>query len=173
MAGYSNDFSDGFFFIRSKDRPMAVDVNDGSMLNDAHIIIWPQKHTDSINQLWMHEDGFLLNKKSGLALDIRGGDIKKDKSLVQYARKSGLAYNQRWKYQDGFIFPAAAPHLSLDIRGDHKEGSFIFLNTKMSGVSSQQWLVEPFENERSKQDLELLRPSVKLSINRCSDSKTR
>lgn len=64
----------------------------------------------------MHEDGFLINKKSGLVVDIRGGDIKKDKLLIQYARKPGLAYNQRWKYQDGYIFPEAAPHLVVDIR---------------------------------------------------------
>ncbi|KAI9010387.1 ricin B lectin domain-containing protein [Phycomyces nitens] len=164
MTRYLKDFPSGFFYIRSKEKPMAMDVNDGSMLNDAHIIIWPQKYVDSINQLWMHENGFLLNKKSGLALDIRGGDIKKDKTLVQYSRKPGLAHNQRWKFQDGFIFPAAAPHLSLDIRGgDYKEGNFIFLNTKTIGLSTQQWLIEPFENERSLQDLELLRPPVKLS----------
>ncbi|KAG2228355.1 hypothetical protein INT45_011147 [Circinella minor] len=110
--------------------------------------------TDSINQLWMHEDGFLINKKSGL------GDLKKDKSLIQYARKAGLAANQRWEYRDGYIFPQVAPHLVLDIRSGHefKEGSNVYLNNKDSKIQSQQWLIQPFDNERSKQDLTLLRP---------------
>ncbi|SAM05274.1 hypothetical protein [Absidia glauca] len=115
---------------------------------------------DSINQLWMHEDGFLINKKSGLVVDIRGGDIKKDKLLIQYARKPGLAHNQRWKYKDGFIFPQAAPHLVIDIRGgDFKETNGLFLNTKDINSRTQQWLIQPFENEKSGDELALLRPS--------------
>ncbi|KAI8377745.1 ricin B lectin domain-containing protein [Radiomyces spectabilis] len=160
MTGnFVDDFPHGFFFIRSKAKKMAIDVYDGGMLNEYNIIIWPQKMVDSINQLWMHEDGFLINKKSGLVLDIRGGDIKKDKVIIQYARKPGLAHNQRWKYQDGYIVSAAAPHLVLDIRGgDFKEGNQVFLNTKDSTSSTQQWLLEPFQDARSEQDLALLRP---------------
>ncbi|ORZ08604.1 hypothetical protein BCR42DRAFT_424508 [Absidia repens] len=153
-------FPDGFFFMRCKQQSMAVDVNGGAMTNDATMIIWPQKLVDSINQLWMHEDGFLINKKSGLVIDIRGGDIKKDKLLIQYARKPGLAHNQRWKYKDGFIFPQAAPHLVVDIRGgDYKETNGLFLNSKDINSRTQQWLIQPFENEKSKDELSLLRPS--------------
>ncbi|KAI7872781.1 ricin B lectin domain-containing protein [Spinellus fusiger] len=154
MAIFTSDFPSGFFFIRCKEKEVAADVSDGNMLNDAQIIIWPQKYVDSINQLWMHEAGFLINKKSGL------GDLKKEKSVIQYVRKAGLAQNQRWKYQDGYVFPAAAPHLCLDIRGgDYKDGTSVFINTKKVGTPTQQWLIEPFEDERSLQDLELLRPS--------------
>ncbi|KAI8097361.1 uncharacterized protein BX664DRAFT_326199 [Halteromyces radiatus] len=158
-----DQFPDGFFFMRCKEKPMAVDVNGGAMTNDATMIIWPQKLIDSINQLWMHEDGFLINKKSGLVIDIRGGDIKKDKVLIQYARKPGLAHNQRWKYQDGFIFPQAAPHLVIDIRGgDFKETNVLFLNTKDINSKTQQWYIQPFENEKSQDELALLRPSPNL-----------
>ncbi|KAI8138608.1 ricin B lectin domain-containing protein [Fennellomyces sp. T-0311] len=156
---FVDNFPEGFFFIRCKEKPLAIDVNDGGMLNDYNIIIWPQKMVDSINQLWMHEDGFLINRKSGLVLDIRGGDIKRDKAIIQYARKPGLAHNQRWKYQDGYIFPAASPHLVLDIRGgEYKDAAAIFLNNKTPGSTTQQWLLQPFEDARSKQDLALLRP---------------
>ncbi|KAI7880062.1 hypothetical protein K492DRAFT_178171 [Lichtheimia hyalospora FSU 10163] len=139
---------------------MAVDVHGGGMTNEATIIIWQQKMIDSINQLWMHEDGFLINKKSGLVLDIKGGEMKKDKAIIQYARKAGLATNQRWSYLDGYIFPTAAPHLVLDIRNgvDYKESSHLYLNTKNPNSASQQWVIEPFEDHRSNQDLELLRP---------------
>ncbi|KAI8335113.1 ricin B lectin domain-containing protein [Chlamydoabsidia padenii] len=154
-----DDFPDGFFFIRCKEKDMTIDVNNGGMLNDATMIIWPQKMVDSINQLWMHEEGFLINKKSGLVIDIRGGDIKKDKPLIQYARKPGLAHNQRWQYKDGFIFPQASPHLVIDIRGgDFKETNGLFLNTKNTSSKTQQWLIQPFENEKSKDELALLRP---------------
>ncbi|KAJ8656887.1 hypothetical protein O0I10_007484 [Lichtheimia ornata] len=159
MTNYVNDFPEGFFFIRCKAKPMALDVYGGGMLNDFNIIIWPQKMVDSINQLWMHEDGFLINRKSGLVLDIRGGDIKRDKAIIQYARKPGLAHNQRWKYQDGFISSAASPHLVLDIRGgDHKEAAQVFLNHKDATSPTQQWLIQPFEDAKSKEDLALLRP---------------
>ncbi|CEP08973.1 hypothetical protein [Parasitella parasitica] len=153
-------FPQGFFFIRCKSQEFAVDVNGGSMTNDANIIIWPQKLVDSINQLWMHEEGFLINKKSGLVLDIRGGNIERDKVIIQYARKPGLAHNQRWTYQDGFIFPTSAPHLVLDIRNaEFKNGTTVYLNTKNLHSKTQQWLIQPFENEKSVNELALLRPS--------------
>ncbi|KAI7860835.1 ricin B lectin domain-containing protein [Circinella umbellata] len=156
---FVENFPEGFFFIRCKAVEKAMDVNEGGMLNDYNIIIWPQKMVDSINQLWMHEDGFLINRKSGLVLDIRGGDIKKDKTIIQYARKPGLAQNQRWKYEEGYIFPASAPNLVLDVRGGElKDAASIFLNTKIPGSTTQQWLIQPFEDARSKQDLALLRP---------------
>ncbi|KAL0097107.1 carbohydrate-binding module family 13 protein [Phycomyces blakesleeanus] len=143
-----NKFPSGFFFIRCKAQPMAVDVNGGSMT------------------LWMHEDGFIINKKSGLVLDIRGGELKKDKLVIQYSRKPGLAQNQRWSYDDGFIFPTAAPHLVLDIKGgDYKETSGIYLNEKDTTIPTQRWLIEPFETPKSKEELALLRPSPLLHTN--------
>ncbi|KAG2193091.1 hypothetical protein INT46_011881 [Mucor plumbeus] len=156
----SQEFPQGFFFIRCKSQPFAIDVNGGSMTNDATIIIWPQKLVDSINQLWMHEEGFLINKKSGLVLDIRGGSIERDKVIIQYARKPGLAHNQRWTYQNGFIFPTSAPHLVLDIRNaEFKNGNTVYLNTKNIHSKTQQWIIQPFENEKSINELALLRPS--------------
>ncbi|KAG2202319.1 hypothetical protein INT47_010767 [Mucor saturninus] len=137
-----------------------MDVNNGSMLNDATIIIWPQKMIDSINQLWMHEEGFLINKKSGLVLDIRGGTIEREKVIIQYARKPGLAHNQRWSYRDGYISSTSAPHLVLDIRGgDYKNGNTVFLNSKNIHSQTQQWIIQPFQNEKSNAELALLRPS--------------
>ncbi|KAI9260809.1 ricin B lectin domain-containing protein [Sporodiniella umbellata] len=152
------DFPQGFFFIRCKAKAFSLDVNGGGMTNDTHLIIWPQKMVDSINQLWMHEDGFLINKKSGLVLDIRGG-IERDRVIIQYARKPGLAHNQRWKYEDGYIFIAANPSLVLDIKGgEYKNGSTVFLNARNPHSQTQQFLIQPFENEKSKEELALLRP---------------
>ncbi|CDH57389.1 hypothetical protein RO3G_16505 [Lichtheimia corymbifera JMRC:FSU:9682] len=148
---FVENFPEGFFFIRCKEAPMAMDVHGGGMTNDATIIIWQQKMTDSINQL-------IICRYP--VLDIKGGEMKKDKAIIQYARKAGLATNQRWSYLDGYIFPTAAPHLVLDIRNgdDYKESSHLFLNTKNPNNASQQWVIEPFEDHRSNQDLELLRP---------------
>lgn len=93
-------------------------------------------------------------------LDIRGGSIERDKPIIQYARKPGLAHNQRWTYQNGYIYPTSAPHLVLDIRNsEYKNGNSVYLNTKSIHSQSQQWIIQPFENEKSKAELALLRPS--------------
>ena len=47
----------------------------------------------------------------------------------------------------------------MDVRGGElKDAASIFLNTKIPGSTTQQWLIQPFEDARSKQDLILLRP---------------
>lgn len=80
--------------------------------------------------------------------------------IIQYARKPGLAHNQRWSFRDGYISSTSAPHLVLDIRGgDYKNGNVVFLNTKNIHSQTQQWIIQPFHNEKSDQELALLRPS--------------
>ncbi|KAI9341045.1 hypothetical protein BD770DRAFT_330277 [Pilaira anomala] len=117
------NFPDGFFFIRCKSQPFALDVNNG-------------------------------------ILDIKGGSIEREKTIIQYARKPGLAQNQRWTYRDGYIFPSSAPHLVLDIRGgEYKNGTSIWLNSKNLHSQTQQWIIQPFQNEKSNAELSLLRPS--------------
>lgn len=108
----------------------------------------------------MHEEGFLINKKSGLVIDIKGGGIEREKLIIQYARKPGLAQNQRWTYRDGYICSSSAPHLVLDIRGgEYKNGNNVYLNAKNLHSQTQQWIIQPFQNEKSNAELSLLRPS--------------
>ncbi|EIE91794.1 hypothetical protein RO3G_16505 [Rhizopus delemar RA 99-880] len=114
-----------------KSKPFSIDVNNGGM---------------TIYRNW-------------LTVLTRGG-IERDKLIIQYARKPGLAHNQRWKYQDGYIFPASNPNLVIDIRGgEYKNGSNVFLNAKNPHSQTQQFIIQPFENEKSRQELALLRPS--------------
>ncbi|KAI8095344.1 hypothetical protein BDF21DRAFT_469944 [Thamnidium elegans] len=129
------NFPDGFFFIRCKHQPFAMDVNMGSMLVNIYIITW-------------------------LVIDIKGGGIEREKLIIQYARKPGLAQNQRWTYRDGYICSSSAPHLVLDIRGgEYKNGNNIYLNAKNLHSQTQQWIIQPFQNEKSNAELSLLRPS--------------
>ncbi|KAI8971739.1 hypothetical protein BDF20DRAFT_825577 [Mycotypha africana] len=119
-------FPQGFFFIRCKSQPLAIDVSNGSMTVRSFYII----------------------------------GIERDKPIIQYARKPGLAHNQRWIYKEGFISPTTAPHLVLDIRNsEFKNGNTVFLNSKSVHSKTQQWIIQPFENEKSAAELALLRPS--------------
>ncbi|KAI9264547.1 hypothetical protein EDC94DRAFT_669719 [Helicostylum pulchrum] len=128
------NFPDGFFFIRCKHQPFAMDVNMGSMLVKYIITC--------------------------LVIDIKGGSIEREKLIIQYARKPGLAQNQRWTYRDGYICSSSAPHLVLDIRGgEYKNGNNIYLNAKNLHSQTQQWIIQPFQNEKSNAELSLLRPS--------------
>ncbi|KAI7902030.1 uncharacterized protein BX663DRAFT_511486 [Cokeromyces recurvatus] len=86
--------------------------------------------------------------------------VERNKTIIQYARKPGLAHNQRWTFKDGYIFPTSAPHLVLDIKNsEFKNGNTIYLNAKNLHSKTQKWIIQPFENEKSKAELALLRPS--------------
>lgn len=141
-------FPQSYFYIKSRQSGFVLDVYDGGMTNDTHIIVYPQKYNDAANQLWSCEDSFLINKKSGLVLDIRGGDLTPNKAIIQYARKMTLAHNQRWGYHDGYIHVLADPRLVLDIRGgESKEGAPVILyERKHQQNSNQQWILEPYGN---------------------------
>ncbi|KAI9318934.1 hypothetical protein BX666DRAFT_2025281 [Dichotomocladium elegans] len=157
---FTDDFPEGFFFIRCRDTEMTLDVNRGGMVVSSTQLVSPPlgryltKLLHIPNSQERCEYHYLAT-----VLDIRGGDIKRDKPIIQYARKPGLAYNQRWMYQDGYICSKSMPNLVVDIRGgEFAEAAQIFLNVKDPASRTQQWLIEPFEDPRSKQDLALLRP---------------
>ncbi|KAI9495838.1 hypothetical protein BDB00DRAFT_812146 [Zychaea mexicana] len=80
-------FPPGYFYIISRKHGYALDVYDGQTKADANIIVWPQKFSDSDNQLWSYDQGRIVNKKSGHVLDIRSSAFKKDKAIIQNKRK--------------------------------------------------------------------------------------
>ncbi|KAI8341822.1 ricin B lectin domain-containing protein [Chlamydoabsidia padenii] len=143
MSGFPENT---YFYIKTSTGENVVDVHEGSLEKGAHIIIWKQKTGDDCdNQLWIYNDGFLMNKKSSLVLDIDGGDLKVEKKVKQYDRKSTRAHNQRWGYRDGFIYSRADPRIVLDIKGGNEdEGTrVITYKRKAEENANQQWTIEP------------------------------
>ncbi|KAI8970521.1 ricin B lectin domain-containing protein [Pilobolus umbonatus] len=140
-------FPTGWFFIESKCKSgMRLDVQLNSLKSDAKIIVSPAKDKDEDSQLWMYDDGYIINKNSGMVLDIQGDAIESNTPIIQYRRKMiESAKNQRWFYrEDKFIYPQVNVNLCLDIKGNPKAGSTVVLNErKYSNNTSQRWLLIP------------------------------
>ncbi|RUS19178.1 hypothetical protein BC937DRAFT_87893 [Endogone sp. FLAS-F59071] len=71
----TEEFPEGYFFIKSHKNGMVLDVEEASKQHfnvdlrlqiNARVIVWPQKFRDNANQLWSHDNGFIINKCSGL-----------------------------------------------------------------------------------------------------------
>ncbi|KAI8975527.1 hypothetical protein BDF20DRAFT_822229, partial [Mycotypha africana] len=94
-------------------------------------------------QLWMFEDGYLVNRKTSLVIDIEGGDLRCDQKVIQYDRKKTMAHNQRWQIRDGFIYAVADPRLVLTLKNE--DGSRCFVSYRnLEDSELQQWYIEPY-----------------------------
>ncbi|KAH8548202.1 ricin B lectin domain-containing protein [Umbelopsis sp. PMI_123] len=153
-------FPPGFFYIKSQRySALTMDVDDGSMLKDANILVWSKKDVDNVNQLWAYDDGFLVNKKSGLVIDIRGGDVKAGKSIIQYVRKGVRARNQEWRFIDGYICPASNERLALDLESTNASpGTNVILASRNMQRPSQQWALVEYNPPHLKNIHTLLLP---------------
>ncbi|SAL96273.1 hypothetical protein [Absidia glauca] len=144
-------FPSGWFYIESRCKHgMVLDVAMDSVKQAAKVIVWPRKNgNESNNQLWMYDQGFIINKNSGLVLDIQGGIVESDKQIIQYKRKlTEDAHNQRWYYrEDGLIYPQMDPNLVLDIRGNWtKPGTVVLLyERKFTDNDNQLWNLIPLD----------------------------
>ncbi|KAI8879764.1 carbohydrate-binding module family 13 protein [Backusella circina FSU 941] len=136
----------GYFFIKSAQSDLYIYIN-GNDEADTKVIIGPKKEDeeDIDYQLWKHENGFVVNKKTNLVMDLEGGDLKSGQKIVQYDRKKTMAHNQRWNIRDGYIYASADPRLVLDTK-DEEEGLKVYSEVKKTEDNgSQQWVVEPFQ----------------------------
>ncbi|KAL1921215.1 uncharacterized protein VTP21DRAFT_10931 [Calcarisporiella thermophila] len=146
-------FPSGYFYIKSRKYGNCVlDVCENSKKPGARVILWKQKLGDEAhNQLWKHDNGFLINKNSGLVLDIAGGKLKPVAGLCQYTRKTVKdAHNQRFMFDRGFLLPLHdKSNLVVDIRGDtDKDGTEIILYEKKPFDNlNQMFLLEPEHEE--------------------------
>ncbi|KAI7868133.1 ricin B lectin domain-containing protein [Spinellus fusiger] len=137
-----------YYFIKSHFNGRVIDVEGGATEDDANIIVYSQKGSDCMNQLWRFEDGYFINYKSAKALDIRGGEMNEEASICQWSQKmTEEAANQRWGMdEDGYIFCEARPDLVLDIAGARDDdGVPVILYPRREGevANNQRWyLVE-------------------------------
>ncbi|KAI8646075.1 ricin B lectin domain-containing protein [Parasitella parasitica] len=143
-----SNFPTGWFYIQSKcSHKMVLDVSADSLKAAAKIVVYPKKAKDIDNQLWMYDNGYIINKNSGMVLDVQGGPLESDKQIIQYKRKMVEdAENQRWYYrEDGVIYPQTNPNLVLDIRGNWtKPGTVVLLyDRKYVDNENQLWDLVP------------------------------
>jgi hypothetical protein len=108
----------GFFFIKSQLDGTVVDVKGAAMTPGTLLDAYPQKTTDTSNQLWrfMQDPGgsgdfFIVSKLNGYVIDIQGASTTAGAPLDAYPMKSAGTQNQLWSVVSG-TFPstvAAAP----------------------------------------------------------------
>ncbi|KAF9929140.1 hypothetical protein BGZ65_005935, partial [Modicella reniformis] len=110
-----------YFFLRTSNG-YVIDIEHGFGKNHmkvgAYATIHPQTTAASANQhaildiqLWMHKDGYLINKRTGLALTIER-DVKEGARLIQGLPKDSI----KWSIENGIIFPEQHTHLALNVR---------------------------------------------------------
>ncbi|KAG2178577.1 hypothetical protein INT44_001730 [Umbelopsis vinacea] len=139
----------GPFYIRSQFNGRVIDVEGGSVNDNASIIVWDQKGTEAQNQLWEYRNGAFVNVNSGKVLDIKGGNIRADAHIIQYNQKPEYETesNQRWEIDhEGYIHSTADPNLVLDIKGaEDKAGASVILYERRAGgvASNQRWELVP------------------------------
>ncbi|RUS14404.1 hypothetical protein BC937DRAFT_93875, partial [Endogone sp. FLAS-F59071] len=105
-------FSQGYFFIRSRQNGKILDIKDGS------------------------------SKVENFDNDNRSGKLVPERSICQYERKwIYKAQSQRWGYENGFIYCLANPDLVLDTRGgkDSDGAEIIVYDRKYEVNSYQMW----------------------------------
>ncbi|KAJ2958853.1 hypothetical protein NQZ79_g5579 [Umbelopsis isabellina] len=139
----------GPFYIRSQFNGRVIDVEGGSVDDNAHIIVWDQKSDKAANQLWEYRNGAFVNVNSGKVLDIKGGEIEPNAHVIQYNEKPAYSTqsNQRWEVDhEGYIHSSANPNLVLDIKGaeDRSGAKIILYEQRQGGVASnQRWELVP------------------------------
>ncbi|MGW4687968.1 RICIN domain-containing protein [Streptomyces sp. NPDC004244] len=82
---------------------LVLDAEGAKTAPGTPLIVWPQKSSDSANQLWSYvNDSWLVNQESGLVVEIANSDPS-DGATVQINNFTG-APNQQWSIcGDGFI----------------------------------------------------------------------
>ncbi|KAG2178664.1 hypothetical protein INT44_001817 [Umbelopsis vinacea] len=154
------DFPNGLFYIRSVLSHKVLDVRGGSKKADTQIVLWSQKKDgmQTLNQLWLYHEGFIVNVNSRLVLDIRGSLSPNDLDtarIIQYNRKEKEdAHNQLFAYDEGRIYCQAKPHLVLDVADkSSEEGVEIIINERDDDRVSQIWSFEEVQASFDKEKL--------------------
>ncbi|CAG8527807.1 1433_t:CDS:2 [Ambispora leptoticha] len=145
-------FPSGWFYIKSVCSNKVLDVCFASTEPGAEVIMYHLKKLDEgliDNQLWRHEAGYLINKRSGMCLDITGGRLALMSRICQSPRKpNNKPHNQRWIYtKDYKIASMDNEDMVLDIENCSTEdfASVILYSRKseLEDHENQQWVFIP------------------------------
>lgn len=104
---------------------LVLDIKGGNREAGAGVCMWHRKNSDSANQQWRFENGYIVSQLNGLVLDIEGGVGTPGAKLCLWQRKFGSdAENQKWKItKRGFIVSKmkGGNKLVLDIKDENRE----------------------------------------------------
>ncbi|KAI9264751.1 hypothetical protein BY458DRAFT_490968 [Sporodiniella umbellata] len=131
-------FPEGWFFVKSQAHGLVLTVlNTGTIAAEVEAT-----KLDSANysrQLWMYENGYLVNRASKMVLDIRGGSITSGATICQYTKKTENAENQLWELSAGSsIYSASNKNLVLTVKENELKRSALFLSEKKSSNAKGQ-----------------------------------
>ncbi|WP_327120616.1 RICIN domain-containing protein [Nocardia sp. NBC_01730] len=149
-AAAQDAFPEGFFYIRNVHSGLVVDIKDGSTAEGARAIVWDRKSSDSANQLWRYDRGFLVNKNSGLVLEVvgheGGGSIAPGTPVAQARkRERPKSLNQQWAYNREMLMPYD-PDVALSARdGNFAAGTEVVVDTTQMGDPRQEWMFDTAE----------------------------
>jgi hypothetical protein len=143
-----DEFPPGYFFIRNVSSGKVIDVRGDSTDPGAEIVLWDRKGSDYDNQLWKHDKGFLMNKKSGLVLEVPGyaggGQIQPDTGLIQAERRGEPdSRNQLWAYNNQSLFPYD-PEVCISAKDGDVEtrGVRVVVDIWQFGNVKQEWMFD-------------------------------
>ncbi|KAG9304379.1 hypothetical protein G9A89_019941 [Geosiphon pyriformis] len=145
-------FPSGWFYIKSVCSNKVLDVCFASTEPGADVITYHIKRLEEgniDNQLWRHEAGYLINKRSGMCLDVYGGRLVKMAKICQWpAQFSHEGHTQRWVYtKDHKIAALSNQDIVLDIEKRCQEdfASVIVYSRKseLEDHENQQWVFIP------------------------------
>ncbi|KAG0013890.1 hypothetical protein BGZ80_010786, partial [Entomortierella chlamydospora] len=131
------------FYIQSGIAGLVLDVESGFLKDPlkagARIELTHRKSSKSAEssavdqQLWRHEEGYIVNVRTGVA---RAGS-----RVIQNVRKSGKdAASQHWLNDDGVLTLASNPKFVITLDGDaNRDGTKITIQEKKAYNEKQKW----------------------------------
>ncbi|KAI9321326.1 hypothetical protein BX666DRAFT_1900932 [Dichotomocladium elegans] len=151
-----NGFPISYFYIVSKLNGMVIDVENPEAAQDGSRVVMAPKVEEKPardTQLFIHQDGFLTNKRTGLVLDIDHagtftGIFTGEKSLFLDQMKEENADDQRFGYdaEFGHIYRLSDPRKVFDIKGSKDEaGTRVVMYKRKEEVeeaANQLWTIE-------------------------------
>ncbi|KAF9430481.1 hypothetical protein BGZ76_000821, partial [Entomortierella beljakovae] len=150
-------FPNGTFCIQNGIAGLVLDIETGFLKDPlkagARIELTQRKltksSTDSVpaleQQLWRHDEGYIVNVRTGHVLDIQGGKSKcvarAGSRVIQNVRKVGKeASSQNWLNDDGVLTLASNPKFVITIDGDaSRDSTKIIIQEKKAYNDKQKW----------------------------------
>ncbi|KAF9345813.1 hypothetical protein BGX26_002705, partial [Mortierella sp. AD094] len=144
------------FYIQSSIAGLVLDVESGFLKDPlkagARIELTHRRSSKSTEssaaleqQLWKHEEGYIVNVRTGHVLDIQGGKFRcvarAGSRVIQNVRKSGKdAASQHWLNDDGVLTLASNPKFVITLDGDaNRDGTKITIQEKKAYNEKQKW----------------------------------
>lgn len=145
-----------YYFIMNKNMEYVIDVKGGDTSDDTPLIIYPQKSSDTDNQLWQFEtsstDGyyFLRGQQSQRVIDVEQKHTGDESPLIIFRQKSSGTDNQLWQLVPSggyFYIRGQQSQKVIDSKDEStSQETSVVINTQRSGADTQLWqFVKPMD----------------------------